>query len=98
MPTVHPTRANSKREAKTERLEVRLSPLAKQTIQRATALSGLTVGDLAYEAALRILEDHERMLLRAADRDAFLSALQTPARPTKRLASAIRRHRNSSSK
>ena len=94
MPTTHPTRANSKRETKTERIEVRVAPFAKLTIQRATAVSGLAVGDLAYEGARRILEDHERMVLRGADRDAFLRALEKPARPTKRLVAAIRRHRN----
>ena len=70
-----------------------MAPFAKQTIQRASAVSGLAVGDLAYEGARRILEDHERMILRGADREAFLSALSKPARPTKRLVSAIRRHR-----
>lgn len=81
------------RELKKERLELRVSPSAKQLIQRAMAVSGLTAGDLAYEGARRILEDHERMVLIGADRDAFLEAVMNPPKPTEKLVSALRRHR-----
>ncbi len=98
MPTAPSHRATPKREAKTERIEVRVAPLAKRTIQRASAVSGLAVGDLAYEGARRILQEHEQMELRGADRDAFLAALEKPARPTRRLVSAMRRHAKLSSR
>jgi uncharacterized protein (DUF1778 family) len=93
MPSAARRRPAPIREQKTERMELRIAPSAKETIRRATALSGLAVGDLAYEGAKRIIEEHERMLLRGADRDAFLSAVKNPPAPSKRLVTALRRHR-----
>ena len=85
--------ARRDREQKSERIELRVAPSVRKVIQRATAVSGLAAGDLAYEGARRILEEHERMVLRGADRDAFLSAVSNPPPPTKRLISILRRHR-----
>lgn len=48
------------RETKTRRRELRLTPSADDFLQVAMAISGLTAGDLAYEGARRLLEDHER--------------------------------------
>src|ERR1700742_3742849 len=81
------------RELKKERLELRVASSAKQLIQRAMAVSGLTAGDLAYEGARRVLDEHERMVLVGADRDAFLEAVQNPPEPTEKLIAALRRHR-----
>ncbi len=81
------------REIKRERIELRVAPSAKTLIQRAMAVSGLTAGDLAYEGARRVLEEHERMVLVGADRDAFLQAVLEPPEPTERLVAALRRHR-----
>ena len=78
---------------KTERMELRLAPSAKQLIQRAVAVTGLAAGDLAYEGARRILDEHERMVLSSADRDAFLTALLDPPQPSDRLIAALKRHR-----
>ncbi|MFE0757891.1 DUF1778 domain-containing protein [Inquilinus sp. NPDC058860] len=87
----HPT---APRERKKERLELRVAPSAKALIQRAMAVSGLTAGDLAYEGARRVLEEHDRMVLTAADRDAFLDAVVNPSEPADRLVAALRRHRD----
>jgi uncharacterized protein (DUF1778 family) len=81
------------RELKKERLELRLTPSAKQLIQRAMAVSGLTAGDLAYEGARRVLVEHERMVLSGADRDTFLDAVLNPPEPAEKLVAALRRHR-----
>jgi uncharacterized protein (DUF1778 family) len=81
------------RELKKERLELRVAPSAKLLIQRAMAVSGLTAGDLAYEGARRVLDEHERMVLRGADREAFLDAVRNPPKPTEKLVAALRRHR-----
>ena len=62
-------------ETKNARIELRVSGSAKALIQRAVSVSGLTPGDLAYEGARRVLDEHERMVLAGADRDAFLKAL-----------------------
>jgi uncharacterized protein (DUF1778 family) len=80
-------------ERKSERLEARVAPAVKETIHRAMAVSGLAVGDLAYEGARRVLEDHERMRLTGADRELFLKALADPPTPTERLQRAAAAHR-----
>jgi len=41
-------------------IEPRVAASAKDLIQRAMAVSGLTAGDLAYEGARRVLDEHER--------------------------------------
>src|SRR5437660_558800 len=63
------------REAKRERIELRVGASAKQLIRRAMAVSGLTAGDLAYEGARKVLDEHERMVLTGNDREAFLKAV-----------------------
>jgi uncharacterized protein (DUF1778 family) len=75
-------------------MELRVSPSVRKLIDRATAISGLAAGDLAYEGARRILEDHERMVLRGEDREAFLKAVSRPPPPSARLVAALRRHRS----
>src|SRR5580658_11320863 len=85
---------SDRRELKKQRLELRLTASAKQLIRRAVAVSGLTAGDLAYEGARRVLDEHERMVLRGADRDAFLDAVLNPPAPTAKLIAALKRHRD----
>ncbi len=82
------------RELKKERIELRVAASAKELIQRAMAVTGLTAGDLAYEGARRVLDEHERMVLAGTDRDAFLAALLNPPPPTAKLIAALRRHRD----
>ena len=91
--STRPSRHRGSRERKTERMELRLAPSAKQTIQRAMSATGLGAGDLAYEGARRVLKEHERMVLTGADRDAFLDALQNPPEPAEALVAALKRHR-----
>jgi len=81
------------RELKKERIELRVTPSARQLIQRAMTVSGLTAGDLAYEGARRVLDEHARMVLAGEDRQVFLDALGNPPAPTERLVAAVRRHR-----
>jgi len=87
-------RKPAKRELKRDRIELRVAASAKALIQRAIAVSGLTAGDLAYEGARRVLDEHERLLLTGADREVFLKAVLNPPKPTKRLVNALRRHRH----
>jgi uncharacterized protein (DUF1778 family) len=86
-------RPSANHELKKERIELRVAPSAKLLIQRAMAVSGLTAGDLAYEGARRVLDEHERIMLVGADRDAFLAAVMEPPEPTEKLVAALRRHR-----
>jgi uncharacterized protein (DUF1778 family) len=90
-PTPH--HDDAPRELKRERIELRVAASAKDLIQRAMAISGLTAGDLAYEGARRVLDEHQRMVLTGADRDAFLDAVLNPPEPTDKLIAALRRHR-----
>src|SRR5262249_43080447 len=78
---------------KRERIELRVARSAKQLIRHAMAVTGLTAGDLAYEGARRVLDEHERMVLTGKDRDAFLDAVANPPAPAKKLVAALRRHR-----
>ena len=84
-------------EPKKARMELRVAESARTLIQRAMAVSGLTAGDLAYEGARRVLEEHERMVLIGADRDAFLAAVANPPKPTERLVAALKRAAGSAS-
>jgi uncharacterized protein (DUF1778 family) len=86
-------RRPKKREYKSEQLELRLAPSAKKLIRRAMAVTGLAAGDLAYEGARRVLDEHERMVLTGADREAFLEAIMSPPAPSAKLVAALRRHR-----
>ena len=81
------------RELKKERIELRVAASAKELIQQAMAVSGLTAGDLAYEGARRVLDEHQRMVLAGADREAFLEAVLNPPEPADTLVAALRRHR-----
>ena len=83
----------ARHEIKRERIELRVGASAKQLIRRAMALSGLTAGDLAYEGARRVLDEHERMALAGSDREAFLKAVSDPPPPSRKLVTALRRHR-----
>ena len=92
-----PTTAQSSqppRELKKDRIELRIAASAKELIQRAMAVSGLTAGDLAYEGARRVLDEHQRMVLTGADREAFLAAVLNPPEPVDKLVAALRRHRD----
>jgi uncharacterized protein (DUF1778 family) len=91
-PSAHSTQPP--RELKKDRIELRIASSAKELIQRAMAVSGLTAGDLAYEGARRVLDEHQRMVLTGADRDAFLVALANPPEPADKLVAALRRHRD----
>jgi uncharacterized protein (DUF1778 family) len=93
MASAHKNPASSKREYKTQRLELRLAPSAKKVIQQAMSVTGLAAGDLAYEGARRLLDEHQRMVLSGEDRDAFLAAVGRNPEPTPRLVEALKRHR-----
>jgi len=85
-------RRKPRRELKSQRLDLRLAPSTKTVILRAMAVSGLPAGELALQGAKQVLEDHERMLLRGADREAFLEAVRSPPDPSPRLVQAFKLH------
>lgn len=92
-PSASKSPAAPKRELKTQRLELRIAPSAKKVIHQAMSVTGLAAGDLAYEGARRLLDEHQRMVLMGRDRDAFLAAIDRKADPAPRLVEALKRHR-----
>jgi uncharacterized protein (DUF1778 family) len=94
MPSVRRAPSSPKRERKTQRLELRVALSTKKVIQQAMSLTGLAAGDLAYEGARRLLDEHQRMVLSSADRDAFLAAIDRKPDPAPRLVAALKRHRH----
>ncbi|MCA9417235.1 MAG: DUF1778 domain-containing protein [Candidatus Omnitrophica bacterium] len=92
MKTAETKKPSVSRELKKERMELRLTASRKAIIQQAMALSGQTAGDLAYEGARQVLEQHERMVLRGADKDVFLDAILNPRKPRKKLVDALKLH------
>ena len=72
---------------------MRLASSAKKVIQQAMSVTGLAAGDLAYEGACWLLDEHQRMVHTGADRDAFLAAIDRKPDPAPRLVEALKRHR-----
>ena len=85
--------ASQQRERKTQRLELRVAPSVRRVIHQAMSVTGLAAGDIAYEGARRLLEEHQRMVLLGADRDAFIAAIERNPKPAPRLVEALKRHR-----
>ncbi|HXW85376.1 MAG TPA: DUF1778 domain-containing protein, partial [Candidatus Binataceae bacterium] len=65
---------------------------AKKVIRDASAISGLSAADLAYQGARRVLDEYQHIRLTEADRRVFFRALQRPAKPSARLIRALKRH------
>lgn len=68
-----------------ERLEVRLTPKAKSLLKRAASTQRMTVSAFVLEsgltAAAEALADRQEFRLGAKQYDAFVAALDAPARP-----------------
>lgn len=84
---------------KGDRVAVRLSAENKTVLERAAAAAGTSLSDFVVSSSLaaaqRTLEEAGRMRLSAADRDAFLAALDNPPAPNEALRAAAARHRES---
>jgi uncharacterized protein (DUF1778 family) len=79
--------------SKTERMELRVRPAAKQAIRRAMAISGLSAGDLAFEGAKHVLAEHERLSVSGRDAALLLDLLENPPEPNQKLKRAALRYR-----
>jgi uncharacterized protein (DUF1778 family) len=77
------------RSARTAKLDLRLSPEAKQKLHAAARVSQRSVSEFVLESALaraeEALADRQRFDLTAAQWAAFLAALDAPARDLPRL-------------
>jgi len=80
-----------------ERLETRVTADQKSLIERAAALQGRTVTDFVLtsvqEAALRAIDEHQRIDLSIRDSEAFVEALLNPCPVNDRLRDTVRRYR-----
>jgi uncharacterized protein (DUF1778 family) len=84
--------------AKLERLEARIRPEDKRSLERAAELSGRSLTDFvvsaACEAAQETIQRYEGMVLTdARDREAFVAAMLAPAEPNDKLRAAAARYR-----
>jgi len=84
--------------AKTARLEARISGKQKALLQHAADLTGRTLTEFvvssAHEVAARTVRDHEILRLSARDQKVFVDALLRPKAPNSRLRKAARRYRS----
>lgn len=91
------TATKAAREAKTERIAVRVTPATKERIEQAAGLVGRTVSDFTTEAvqekAEAVIRDRRVLELSDRDMDALLAALENPPPPNEAMLRAIARHR-----
>ena len=78
-----------------ERLEVRLTATAKRLLQRAAAVRRQSISafilDSGISAAEETLADRREFRIPAKDYDAFVAALDAPAKPKPHLDDLLRR-------
>ena len=81
------------RHTKTERVQVRIDPMAKHMLERAAALANTTVSAFvvnnALEAADRLISKRERFAISQRDWDRFFDALVDPPKPNASLRRAF---------
>jgi uncharacterized protein (DUF1778 family) len=95
-----PARKERKRdedEAATARLEARVSQPQKMLFERAAQLKGQTLKDFLVDslrdAALKVIEEHNAVLLTLEDQQRFVKALMNPPAPSPALTKAAERYR-----
>ena len=83
--------------AKDARLDIRMTPDQKGLIERAAAVSGLSITGFVMscveKGTRRALRDYEEMTLTKRESEAFVQALIEPPMPSRRLSEAARRYR-----
>lgn len=81
---------------KDSRLNIRCDTRARQLLDRAAAYTHVSVSDFVLRNALAtaeaVVQQHEAITLKADDFQAFLSALDAPAKPNAALKRALKRH------
>ncbi len=84
------------RQAKTERVQMRVDPEAKRMLERAAALENTTVSAFvvhnALKAADRLIQDRERITVSERDWNLFFDALVDPPEPDAALRRAFAAH------
>jgi len=79
-----------------ERIDCRVSSDSKSLFSRAADLCGVTLTSFmiesARERAIRLIDEHERLVLINEARDVFLNALSHPPAPNANLRSAAEKY------
>ena len=80
---------------RTERLDARVTPEEKETIETAATLRGTSASDflrmVAKEAALTAIREHEILTLSRRSREVFVEALLNPPAPNEKAIAAAKR-------
>lgn len=80
-----------------ERFEARISADKKCLLKNAAELSGRTLTDFvinsAYEAAIRVIQEHQQLNLSVNDSTIFIQALLNPPNPSDRLLKAAKMYK-----
>lgn len=80
-----------------ERLEARISNDKKSFLKHAATLMGRSLTDFvidsAYEAATRVIKEHEQIRLSIEDRKTFINALLNSPKPSSELVEAVKRYK-----
>jgi len=81
-------------ETRSQKLDLRLTPSAKRTLQVAAQAAHRSVSEFVLESALtraeETLPDRQRFGLSAVRWEAFQAALSAPPRPSRRLAKLLK--------
>jgi uncharacterized protein (DUF1778 family) len=92
-----PVAATSRRPAKRERLEARITPVLKRLIERAARLRGISVTDFvarsAQQAATEAIQDFKVLTLRGRDQEIFVKAILNPPEPNATMRAAAARYK-----
>ena len=82
---------------KRDRIEARLQPAVKETIEEAANILGVTISSFVVESAqaraLEVVQSYRRIKLSAEESAMFAAALVEPAAPSAALRRAMERHR-----
>lgn len=80
-----------------ERFEARITADKKSLLKNAAELMGRTLTDFvmssAYDAAVRVIQDHQQLHLSINDRTVFMQALLNPPHPSNKLLKATKKYK-----
>ncbi len=86
----------AKRQTRDERIDCRVNSDSKSLFARAAELCGVNLTafmiESARERAIRLIDEHERLVLNNEARDVFMNALSNPPAPNAPLRAAAERY------
>jgi uncharacterized protein (DUF1778 family) len=86
----------AKPHSRDERIDCRVNSDSKSLFARAAELCGVTLTSFMIEAAreraVRMINEHERLVLNNEARDAFMNALSNPPAPNTALRRAVKKY------